>query len=67
MSLKGRVIPHIQNMAEDAIRRPVSIGLPEDPSQEQLAQYWTLSARDKEEVLRSRGDVWREGSRIIYP
>jgi TnpA family transposase len=39
--------------------RPVSIGLPENPSQEQLALYWTLSARDKEEVRRCRGDAQR--------
>ena len=33
--------------------------LPEDPSQEELAQYWTLSARDKAEVLRCRGEAQR--------
>ena len=29
-------------------RRAPSIVLPEDPSQEELVQYWTLSTRDKE-------------------
>jgi TnpA family transposase len=36
-----------------------SVLLPEDPSHEELAQYWTLSARDKEEVLQCRGEVQR--------
>ena len=38
-------------------RRTPSIFLPEDPSQEELAQYWTLSAQDRTEVLRCRGDA----------
>jgi hypothetical protein len=33
--------------------------LPEDPSLEELAQCWTLSARDQEEVVRCRGDANR--------
>jgi hypothetical protein len=37
-------------------RRSSSIVLPEDPSQEELAQHWTLSAGDKAEVLRCRGE-----------
>jgi hypothetical protein len=40
-------------------RRAPAIVLPEDPSPEELAQYWTLSARDKAEVLRCRGDAQR--------
>jgi hypothetical protein len=38
-------------------RRPPSFILPEDPSPEDLAQAWTLSDRDKAEVLRCRGDA----------
>jgi TnpA family transposase len=40
-------------------RRPPSFILPEDPSPEDLAQAWTLSDRDKAEVLRCRGDAQR--------
>ncbi len=40
-------------------RRIPSIVLPDDPSQEELLQSWTLSARDREEVMRGRGDVNR--------
>jgi TnpA family transposase len=40
-------------------RRPPSLILPEDPSPEDLAQAWTLSDRDKAEVLRCRGDAQR--------
>jgi hypothetical protein len=40
-------------------RRTPSIVLPEDPSQEELVQYWTLSTRDKEEVFKCRGDAPR--------
>jgi hypothetical protein len=40
-------------------RRTPSIILPEDPSREELAHYWTLSSRDKEEVMRCRGDANR--------
>ncbi len=40
-------------------RRTPSIILPEDPSQEELLQFWTLSARDREEVLRCRGEANR--------
>ena len=36
-------------------RRTPAITLPEDPSQEELAQYWTLSPREKEEVYKGRG------------
>lgn len=40
-------------------RRTPSVILPEDPSPEDLAQYWTLSAQDKEEVLKCRGEAQR--------
>jgi hypothetical protein len=30
--------------------RSPAVLLPEDPSPEELAQYWTLSARDKEQL-----------------
>lgn len=35
----------------------ISIQLPEDPSEEELARDWTLSASDLGEVLHSRDDV----------
>ena len=35
----------------------VSIQLPEDPNEEELARDWTLSATDLKEVLHSRDDV----------
>src|SRR5499427_901235 len=40
-------------------RRPPSLVLPEDPSEDELAQYWTLSLRDQAEVLRCRTDATR--------
>ena len=40
-------------------RRPLSIILPEDPSPEELAQYWTLSPHDKQEVCKCRGEAQR--------
>ncbi len=40
-------------------RRAPFIILPEDPSQEELAQSWTLSARDRDEVMRCRNDATR--------
>src|SRR5262245_24023040 len=45
--------------ANGAMRRRPSILLPEDPSEEALAQYWTLSARDRAEVMRCRSDAPR--------
>src|SRR5713101_2102965 len=39
--------------------RPLAIILPEDPSQEELAQYWTLSTQDKQEVFKCRGESQR--------
>ena len=40
-------------------RRPPTLVLPDDPSPEELAQHWTLSARDKVGVLQCRGDAQR--------
>jgi hypothetical protein len=40
-------------------RRPSALVLPEDPSEEELAQDWTLSSRDKAEVLQCRGEAQR--------
>ncbi len=40
-------------------RRPLALILPEDPSQEELAQYWTLSTQDKQEVFKCRGEAQR--------
>jgi TnpA family transposase len=40
-------------------RRPPAFVLPTDPSEEELAQHWTLSPRDKAEVLQCRGDAQR--------
>jgi Domain of unknown function (DUF4158) len=40
-------------------RRPSPLVLPEDPSEEELAQYWTLSPRDKAEVFQCRGEAQR--------
>src|SRR5215813_256432 len=40
-------------------RRTPSLILPEDPSPEELLQFWTLSARDRVEVLRCRGEANR--------
>jgi TnpA family transposase len=40
-------------------RRTPSLILPEDPSAEDCVQYWTLSAQDRAEVLRCRGDANR--------
>jgi hypothetical protein len=40
-------------------RRTPSLILPEDPSPEELLQFWTLSARDRAEVMRCRGEANR--------
>jgi Domain of unknown function (DUF4158) len=40
-------------------RRPPVLALPDDPSQEELAQYWTLSPQDKDEVSKCRGESQR--------
>jgi Domain of unknown function (DUF4158) len=56
MSTPGTTTPHA---ASGGGHRTPSILLPEDPSLEELAQCWTLSARDKEEVMRCRGDANR--------
>src|SRR4029453_13456656 len=36
-----------------------SLILPEDPGPEELLQFWTLSARDRAEVMRCRGEANR--------
>ena len=41
------------------LRRVPGLLLPEDPSSEELVQYWTLSARDQAEVRRCRGEANR--------
>jgi hypothetical protein len=56
MSTPGTMTPQAANAL---VRRTLSIILPEDPSLEELAQSWTLSARDKTEVMRCRGDANR--------
>jgi len=38
-------------------RRTPSLLLPEAPSRRKLAQFWTLSARDRAEVLRCQGEA----------
>ena len=40
----------------DRVRRRNPVALPADPSDEELARGWTLSAADTAEVLRCRGD-----------
>ena len=40
-------------------RRTPFIILPEDPRPEELLQFWTLSARDRAEVMRCRGEANR--------
>ena len=49
----------ISHEANGTVRRPPAILLPEDPSQEVLLQFWTLSAQDCDEVMRCRGDANR--------
>ena len=38
-------------------RRSPSLLLPEEPSREELAQFWTLSDRDRAEVMRWQGEA----------
>jgi len=38
-------------------RRSPSLLLPEEPSREELAQFWTLSDRDRAEVMRCQGEA----------
>src|SRR5215510_12168948 len=40
-------------------RRPPTLVLPTDPSEEELLQFWTLSSQDKEEVHKCRGEAQR--------
>ncbi|HEX9869375.1 MAG TPA: DUF4158 domain-containing protein, partial [Candidatus Tectomicrobia bacterium] len=57
MSTSGTIPP--SEAIPPSRRRAPSLILPEDPSPEELAQAWTLSDRDKAEVLRCRGDAQR--------
>lgn len=38
-------------------RHPPSLLLPEEPSPEELVQFWTLSDRDRAEVIKCQGDA----------
>jgi len=40
-------------------RRAPTLVLPADPSEEELAQFWTLSSQDKEEVYKCRSEAKR--------
>src|SRR5262245_28966930 len=40
-------------------RRPPTLVLPADPSEEELVQCWTLSSQDKEEIYKCRGEAQR--------
>src|SRR6266704_1001764 len=40
-------------------RRAPALSLPDDPSPEELAQYWTLSSQDKEEIAQCRDEGQR--------
>ena len=50
--------PQYETNRYESHRTP-SLLLPEDPSQDELAPYWTLSARDQAEVMRCRTDAPR--------
>src|SRR5882724_4421485 len=49
--------PDMREVGAAVRRRTPSLMLPEDPSPEELAQFWTLSARDRAEVLRCQGEA----------
>jgi hypothetical protein len=52
-------LPPLQEPLLVLHRRAPALTLPEDPSPEELAQYWTLSSRDKEEIGQCRGEGQR--------
>ncbi|MDQ2833458.1 MAG: DUF4158 domain-containing protein [Acidobacteriota bacterium] len=54
-----RVVPISSLFAGNLRRRTAA--LPEDPTEEEVARDWTLSAEDKEQVFRCRGDANRLG------
>jgi hypothetical protein len=56
MVTPGTTTPHEMPLPG---RRSPAILLPEDPSQEVLLQFWTLSSQDRDEVMRCRGDANR--------
>jgi TnpA family transposase len=53
------MIPLPDSINGSVPRRPLALMLPEDPSPEELAQYWTLSPQDKHEVCKCRGEAQR--------
>lgn len=52
-------LPPLQEPLLGLHRRAPALTLPEDPGPEELAQYWTLSSRDKEEIAQCRGEGQR--------
>jgi TnpA family transposase len=53
------MIPLPDSINGSVPRRPLALMLPEDPSPEELAQYWPLSPQDKHEVCKCRGEAQR--------
>ena len=51
--------PDMREVGAAVRRRSPSLLLPEDPSPEELAQFWTLSDRDRAEVMRCQGEANR--------
>jgi hypothetical protein len=51
--------PDMSEVGAAVRRRTLSLMLPEDPSPEELAQFWTLSERDRAEVMRCQGEANR--------
>jgi Domain of unknown function (DUF4158) len=49
-------IPPLETSAALRRRSPALL-LPEEPSREELAQFWTLSDRDRAEVMRCQGEA----------
>ena len=45
-------------------RRSPSLLLPEEPSREELAQFWTLSPRDRAEVMRCQGSHYHPNQNV---
>jgi Domain of unknown function (DUF4158) len=52
-------LPPLQEPLLVLHRRAPALTLPEDPGPEELAQYWTLSSQDKEEIAQCRGEGQR--------
>jgi Domain of unknown function (DUF4158) len=51
--------PIVQETSLPFRRRPSAPLLPEDPSEEELAQYWTLSTQDQAVVFQCRDEAQR--------